>query len=300
MSRIPILLLTGYLGAGKTSLLNHLLSQPEIKNQNLALIINEFGALGVDGQFIKEGKYRKFELNKGSLFCICIKTDFIKTLEEINSIQPDLLIIEATGVAATRDIENFLDAPNLTDQFCIRANLCLIDCLNFTKTAPFLKAVNEQVRWADGLVLNKVDLIEKRELEKLKLILTEMNSEAPQVETSYGEIPDGFVGSLSHNIRSEPFLQTPPDPIFSLALKTEKKVSFDKFSNLIKEKMDKLLRLKGHIDFGDGTEFVELVGENLTIGEKKSKLKTGTAFTVIAWQATDKELEQQFESTYTE
>ncbi|MCE5273144.1 GTP-binding protein, partial [bacterium] len=77
MSRIPIILLTGYLGAGKTTLLNHLLSRPEIRERNVALIINEFGELGVDGRLVEAGTRPVYELNKGSLFCVCIKTDFL-------------------------------------------------------------------------------------------------------------------------------------------------------------------------------------------------------------------------------
>ena len=138
MTPIPVILLTGYLGAGKTTLLNHLLAQPEVAEKKLVLIINEFGQLGVDGQLLQPGSYTRYEINKGSLFCICTKVDFIKALQEISrSIHPDLVLIEATGIAQTGDIEAFMSEPVVKDKFAIQANVCVVDALNFIKVVPF-------------------------------------------------------------------------------------------------------------------------------------------------------------------
>ena len=122
MNGIPLLLLTGYLGAGKTTLLNHLLARPSIRGKNVSLIINEFGELGVDGRLVDSGARPLYELNKGSLFCVCIRTDFLDVLETIvNGGKPDLVLVEATGVAEPRDIESMLDEPHLAGKF--RADL---------------------------------------------------------------------------------------------------------------------------------------------------------------------------------
>ena len=67
---IPTILLTGFLGAGKTTLLNRLIKF--YKSKNTVLLINEFGKIGIDGELLVEGNYKKIELNKGSLFCICV------------------------------------------------------------------------------------------------------------------------------------------------------------------------------------------------------------------------------------
>ena len=82
-SFIPIFLLTGTPGAGKTTLLNHLLKQPVFQSGSTCLVINEFGQIGVDGALVEAGDRPMFEINKGSLFCVCVKTDFIKTLKAI-------------------------------------------------------------------------------------------------------------------------------------------------------------------------------------------------------------------------
>ena len=92
---IPTILLTGFLGSGKTTLLNRLIDH--YKSKRTVLLINEFGKVGIDGELLVEGNYEKIELNKGSLFCICVRTDFIFEVETIaTQIKPELLIIEAT------------------------------------------------------------------------------------------------------------------------------------------------------------------------------------------------------------
>ena len=96
--KIPTIILTGFLGAGKTTLLNRLIDY--YQSTRTVLLINEFGQVGIDGQLLAAGNYQKIELNKGSLFCICVRTDFIDEVERIaTEMRPELLIIEATGLA---------------------------------------------------------------------------------------------------------------------------------------------------------------------------------------------------------
>jgi len=292
MKRIPVILITGFLGAGKTTLLNHLLSLPYIYEKNLVLIINEFGSLGVDGELVKPGTWKKFELNKGSLFCICIKTDFLKTLEEIaNQIKPELVLVEATGVAETRDLFGFVEEPHLKDRFEIKANLCIVDAKNFTKVAPMLKAAASQVEWADGIVLNKIDLAEKAELEKLRKVLQSMNPKAPIVNVSFGRVPEDFIEKVKHTPRTAPQLTAPPQAIFSSSFKCNHPVNREDFYKTIKGLKENILRLKGHIDFGEGTLFIELAGDEILEKPKTRADKKGTGFAVIAWNIRQKELE---------
>jgi G3E family GTPase len=296
---IPIVLLTGYLGAGKTTLLNHLLSLPEFADQRLALIINEFGELGVDGRLVEAGEHPKYELNKGSLFCICIKTDFISTLREIGAeVRPELLLVEATGVAETRDLEAFLEEPSLAGQYVLRANLCIVDAVNFTKVAPYLKAATEQVRRADGIVINKCDLVSKGEVERLGLVLEELNPDAPRTAVRFGRIPAGFVDSLRHvRHRGDP-ATAPPQAILSQSFQTRVTVDRERFEDVVRELGGKLLRLKGQVDFGAGPRRVQLVGEELMIGEPAEDGEHTTAFVAIAWQIRQDDLRSAFEEAW--
>lgn len=290
-----MVLVTGFLGAGKTTLLNHLLSLPEFRERELAVVINEFGPIGVDGDLVRPGAYAKYEINKGSLFCICVKTDFLSTLEAIAATGPDMVLVEATGVAETRDLLGFVDEPHLRDRFHIEADLCVVDALNFTKVAPNLLAAQSQVRWADGIVLNKCDLVEPADLEKLKTVLASLNPVAPLTAVSFARIPEGFVTSLTHHPCPEPPAQVPPQAIFSASFETQNPVRRTAFLELLEGLRRNILRLKGQVDFGDGAVFVELVNDVLmekpAVGDRP-----GTRIVVVAWNMRQAELEAAFRS----
>lgn len=262
---IEVLILTGYLGAGKTSVLNHLLSLPEIASRETALIINEFGSLNVDGGLVPQGKYAKFELNKGSVFCICIKTDFLKTLSTIaDEVQPELVIIEATGIAQPCDLEDFLEAPNLAGKFEIKANICLVDVENFSKVAPFMKAAQNQVIWADGIALNKTDLVSAEDVERVSAAVRKLNPDAPRERVSFGKLSSRFIESLKHVKRDGAASSAPPEGITAVALKFDQPVKREKVLAALNDLGDSLLRAKGTLDFGEGPIHIEVVFQRVT------------------------------------
>ncbi|HAU37118.1 MAG TPA: hypothetical protein DCX07_05315, partial [Phycisphaerales bacterium] len=83
----------------------------------------------------------------------------LRALERIaREVAPELVILEATGVSETSDLERIIDSPGLRDRFVVRANLCVVDASAFTKVAPFLRAATSQARAADAIVVNKCDL----------------------------------------------------------------------------------------------------------------------------------------------
>jgi G3E family GTPase len=296
---IPIWTLTGYLGAGKTTTLNKMLECPAIKNKKLALIINEFGKLGVDGSLVKPGDYSKYEINKGSIFCICTKTDFIKALTEITKSDIEAVVVEATGIAETRDIQSFIQEPYLKGQFEIKANICIVDAVNFTKTAPFLKPVTGQLAWADLVVINKIDLVSDEELERLREIITGYNEQAPIVTASYGGFEPSALDNVKHIIRDGDMVTEPPADIIAVAIKNSAKADREKFLSLIDELSENILRLKGNIEFTDKSSYVEIVGKDLFERQRQENLAEGSAFTVIAWKLDKETLTEKFETIFT-
>lgn len=295
---IPLVILTGYLGAGKTSLLNHLLALPSVHGRRLALIINEFGTLGIDGLKVKSGAHAKFELNRGSLFCICIKTEFVKTLTTIaEEVRPELVLVEATGVADPCDIEQFLEVPTLAGRFRVQASVCVVDAEGFTRAATFMQAARRQAVWADGLAINKTDLVTRTDIGILRHVLTGLNPRAPQVEVTYGRIPEEFLLSLVHARRPGAAAERPPDGLVSVSLQTDRVVDRAAFLGAIAALGDSLLRLKGVVRFPDGGAFVEVVNGRVTEAQTPAGSEA-TAFVAIGWQLSRDTLGATFRRTW--
>ncbi|MGQ9560107.1 MAG: GTP-binding protein [Candidatus Oleimicrobiaceae bacterium] len=138
---IPTILLTGFLGAGKTTLLNRLIEH--YRSRRMALLINEFGQVGIDGHLLRPGNYHKVELNRGSLFCVCVRTDFIAAVDYIGrKLKPELLLTEATGIADTAEMEKMLALPVLRAHVQLLACICLVDCQSFLKVKDVLRALS--------------------------------------------------------------------------------------------------------------------------------------------------------------
>ena len=223
-SKIDLLLLTGYLGAGKTTLLNRLLKTTPVANRRTVLLVNEFGPISVDGARVEAEGETVFELNRGSLFCICIKTDFLKTFEAIRRIRPELVLVEATGVAETSDIVNLLSETEHADAFRLRANVCVVDAQNITKVLPFLRAAVTQIESADVLLINKSDLLDESGLARLGELLASINPHAVQRTVSYGNVPDDFVDCLAQIARDrrELYVYHPPPNITAVSFGTDR------------------------------------------------------------------------------
>lgn len=295
---IPVTLITGYLGAGKTTLLDHLLSLPEWSARRLALVINEFGTLGVDGKLLRPGDYEKFDICRGSVFCACTQAEFLGVLRRITELpRCDAVIVEATGISETSDLEAYFDmeSASLRGRFTIAANLCLVDAVHCFQVAGVLRAVPSQIAAADALVINKADLVGPEELARLQTVLGDMNPEAPQVVTTYGKIAAEFVVGLCHRPCNRLRLMNPPEAIISVSFRSERPLDRGRFEQAVESLGAKLLRLKGNIDFGQGPRFVEFSGNRMTEKAACESLSAGTAFSAIAWQTDRDELRRLFE-----
>lgn len=300
---IDVWILGGYLGAGKTTALNEMLCGGPIAQANPALIINEFGKIGVDGALVERRELARFEINKGSLFCICTKTDFLKALSDIaGSGKHNAVLIEATGIAEPVDIENFLTEGPHAGKFRLRGNLCIVDAAHFTQVAAYLKPAVSQVCWADGMIINKCDLVDAQQLKMLRAILETMNPNVPVMETAFGKVHPAFLDKIIHRSHRENLVACAPEQIFAVSFSTNQTVSAEKFFSVLENMKSSILRLKGNVGFDSGPVFVEVVCQSVhsrpVVRELSLQNKAGTAFTVIAWN-TDKDfLRRQFEECW--
>lgn len=283
-SKIDVFVVTGYLGAGKTTFLNHILALPVIAERKIALVINEFGSIGIDGQLVTPGKYTRFDLNRGSVFCACIKADFLRILGEIaHKNRPDIVIIEATGVADPCDIEEFLAAPGIQAQFDVKAAICLVDAMNFTRVAPYMAAARRQVRFADGIVINKTDLVEPSSVPRISQLLLSLNPGAKITTACRGNIDVSFIGSLVHVRHDGTPQQSPPPDIVAVSMRLNPIIDRKDLLSAIARLGTRLLRLKGFMSFGADAILAESVFDKFSEAPAPPNARDERSMTVICY-----------------
>jgi G3E family GTPase len=187
--RIPVTVLTGYLGAGKTTLLNRILSEPH--GRRYAVIVNEFGETGIDGDLIVSADEELFEMNNGCI-CCTVRGDLIRTLHGLleKGGSFDAIIIETTGLAdpgpvvQTFFVDHYLQARTVLDSVTT-----LVDARHIGMRLDDSREALEQVAFADQIVLNKTELASEAELAAIEARLKSINPLAPIFRARRADVP---------------------------------------------------------------------------------------------------------------
>jgi G3E family GTPase len=259
-------MLTGFLGAGKTTALNALLAEPTAGGGRVAVVVNEFGELGIDAGLVGPGAVGTWEINKGSLFCACTRADLQKVLAEIASeVRPHRVLVEATGLAEPMDLTGALDDPGLASAFEMEAVVCLVDPLTFPTVSSGLTAARLQVRGADLVLLNKCDLVDEGTLMGVEALVREIHPSVPLVRTTHGRLPRESLPRTprpSRGAGGTPRTK-PPAGIASVSYQSRTPVDRRRFYDLLDTWRSRCLRAKGQVLFADGPLFVEIAGGRL-------------------------------------
>lgn len=277
-NKCRVFLLSGFLGSGKTTLLQNLLETvPE--GERAAVLMNEFGKAGVDGDVVRKKGLEIIEISRGSIFCACAKGDFLKALYTIfNDHQPTVLLVEASGVADTTDIKRDLGHGRLSDFYKLEGNICLIDALRFENWLDLFNAVIKQVESASHIVINKIDLVSAEELEALDKHVRELNPAALITHAEYGKVPweslfsDGketekaedipewkeWEEFIARELKSMDAHLLPPDKLASYSIFWEGDP--EKFREILEELPEDIVRSKGYFkDTGGRWKIFDIV-----------------------------------------
>ena len=183
---IPVTILSGFLGAGKTSLLNQLIANhPEKK---FAIIENEFGEVPIDGDLVIGASDAIFELANGCI-CCSLNGELVETLEKLLDSGKDFdhLIIETTGMAEPDAVAAaFVSDPGIQSAFQLDGTICLVDAVSVQETLAEREEAVKQITFADHIVINKSDDVQPFYLDALQSRLREMNPLADISLANYG------------------------------------------------------------------------------------------------------------------
>lgn len=289
---VPVTVIAGYLGAGKTSLLNHIVTHRE--TSHFAILVNDFGALNIDADLIELQGGQAFRLESG---CICcnIGNSLIFTLLSIlrSELRPERILIEASGVA---DPTRIADIARLSRSLSLDGVVVLVDCeriRSLLEDRLVGETVRNQLEAAELLLLNKRDLVSSEYLSGLREWLEERFKKRRIVETAFGCAPldlifaprDDFAtpsttarparnvengNDESHANQSHRLMGVHDDTFWSWSFETSAVFRRESLERVLREITPLVARAKGLVRFRDApdkTMTVQLSGEHLSIAQ---------------------------------
>jgi G3E family GTPase len=187
--RIPVTVLTGYLGAGKTTLVNRILAGAH--GRRIAVVVNELGEAGIDGDLIAAGEEELVELANGCI-CCTVRGDLVRTMRALlaRPATVDAILVETTGLAAPGPVaQTFLVDPVLQTKVRLDSITTLVDAKHIDLRLDDSREAAEQVAFADQIVLNKTELVDAAALDGVERRLRRLNPLAPIHRAVRSDVP---------------------------------------------------------------------------------------------------------------
>jgi G3E family GTPase len=287
---VPVTILTGFLGAGKTTLLNRILKEQH--GHKIAVIENEFGEAGIDNELlVQDAGEQIVEMNNGCI-CCTVRGDLVRILGELQAkreakeLDFERLIIETTGMADPGPVaQTFFMDEEIGNYYLIDSIVTLVDAKHAEKQLDDFREAQEQVGFADRILLSKTDLVSAAEQEHLKARLVKMNPRAPIKQVHFGETPLADILDI-RGFNLNAILEIAPDfleevehehddAVHSFVFRSDAPfdgVKLEEFlSGMIQVYGPDLLRYKGVLSLADNDNRVVFQGVHMLMGGDMGK-----------------------------
>jgi G3E family GTPase len=288
MSSLPVYLVTGFLGGGKTTLLQKLAR--DYPQKRMMFLVNELSGTDVDAHRLTEGGKETHAVVGGSIFCECKAADFLNMLRAdvmpAHQAQPlDALIIETSGIADPSAIGTLIEKAGYGDELEVRQIVTILSPKSFTKLQGNLPVFDAQIEAADVILLNKIDLADEETIAQCKQTLTELNPKARLVECRYCEGIPFFENQRTEALPHAAFSKCSDLKFGNEVLKPEEFASLAELENAVRNLASDAYRIKGVLQAAghfyqvdatpDGVSIVETQDRECGIVVIRSKGKTG-------------------------
>jgi G3E family GTPase len=265
-----VILISGFLGAGKTSFLKHVLGE---QAETVGVLVNEFGKISIDGPVLQKDNMNLIELNNGSIFCSCIKEHFIQSLKELISKQLDTIYIESSGLA---DPSNMLQIVELIHKelpfsFNYKGSICIVDSLYFDQELKKMVSVERQIKHSQVVIINKVDLVDPGQVEIIHQQIKAINQEVRIYCTSFGRVD---IKSIEFSQRKQSYEGTTnkeDNRPFVIIMRLEAGVTMENIQGMVEQIKAHFYRIKGIIREGERSLTIDTVLNKLDISDYEEK-----------------------------
>jgi G3E family GTPase len=277
---IPLILVTGFLGAGKTTFLRNLINL--FKGKRLALIINEFGKEGIDGSLFKGEDALLSEISDGSIFCSCKLHQFEDVLKRTAKKDPELIIVEASGLSNPQNVYKILN-QECFENVDYKGSICIVDALNFHKVLNNALACSQQIRIADLVIMNKTDLVDSQSLQQTMGLITEIRSDITIFETSFGHLEKEWLNNLQLNSKENyPLMQVADITLQKLLLDVSQIETVETLEKFIKLFASDTYRIKGFVKMDSKNYYVDCVSDSIKITPYNGSINSLNKLVVLA------------------
>ncbi len=260
----PVTVLTGYLGAGKTTLLNRILTEPH--GRKFAVIVNEFGEVGIDNDLIVDTDEEVFEMNNGCI-CCTVRGDLIRIIETLMRRRDrfDGILIETTGLADPAPVaQTFFVDEDVRSKTRLDSIITVVDAKHLLGEIDQAHEAQEQLAFADTIILNKVDLVEEEDIAAVEERIRRLNPTASIIRSQRCDVDiaallDRRAFDLTRILEVEPdFLDEThehehDDHVSSISLTSHDSIDPERFFPWIEQTVQHfgtdILRMKGIISF---------------------------------------------------
>lgn len=266
-----LILLTGFLGSGKTTMMQRLLDS--YSDHKIGVIINEFGSINIDAKLVEKEGVQMAEMSNGSIFCACIKDKFVESLIDMAWRGLEYLFIEASGLADPANMESILAGiSHLTDDgYTYRGSLCIADADNYIGLSDVLPAIGSQTEYAEAIILNKTDLVSPETVEEVKACIRKYNKSAHIYPTSFCNVDIRSIveemGVKNTHIAARESSNTWQNRANTFNLIGTETIPYDQLIAFLKGVIDSSYRIKGFVVTDQGVKEVSTVGKNMYIND---------------------------------
>lgn len=276
---IDLYLISGFLGAGKTTLVKQLLENSTDKK--IGVIMNEFGKVSIDGPILKRDHMEMIELTRGSIFCSCLTMAFAEALVEMAGKDLDYLLVESSGLADPSNIGEILAGVDhsISNPYHYAGSITVVDASQFLNQWESLETVVKQIECADLTLINKIDLVEDKALEEIRTKIKAIQPQSQIIESSYFKNLEKILGkdwSGGKYPALKQSINTPENKPKSLTLHFESDLSKEALESWMRAILKDSFRVKGFVQCENQWWEVHGVGDCVDFYETDRKFESST------------------------